>query len=121
MLIPSALVERSTINVYDGDTIKCDAYIIPGQLDTDIRLRLEGIRCAERHATGGPEAREHLIKLLDSFPDQDLWIMLTDSAWAKPTSRRDDDFGRWIGYLQFEGAEISINEQMLIDKFADPY
>lgn len=115
-VIRSGAIIADSIRVIDGDSVKFDMWMIPGLQNSDVRLRLEEVRAPELRHEGGPEAKQFLIDQIQAVlaEGKTLWLGLSDEAWLKPDRRRDDDFGRELGYLMVDDiGETSLNDVML--------
>jgi micrococcal nuclease len=108
---------KKLINVIDGDTIDVDI-----DLGFDIsllrRVRMAGIDTPESRTTDkaekvlGLEAKEYLKKMMKDAKTIVIKTELPDSS---------EKYGRILGWVYIDGANKSINEQMIEDGYAWGY
>ena len=108
---------KKLINVIDGDTIDVDI-----DLGFDIsllrRVRMAGIDTPESRTTDkaekvlGIEAKEYLKKMMKDAKTIAIKTELPDSS---------EKYGRILGWVYIDGADKSINEQMIEDGYAWGY
>lgn len=108
---------KKLINVIDGDTIDVDI-----DLGFDIsllrRVRMAGIDTPESRTTDkaekvlGLEAKEYLKKMMKDAKTIAIKTELPDSS---------EKYGRILGWVYIDGANKSINEQMIEDGYAWGY
>lgn len=105
------------MNVIDGDTIDVDI-----DLGFDIslarRVRMAGIDTPESRTTDkaekvlGLESKEYLKKMMKDAKTIVIKTQLPDSS---------EKYGRILGWVYIDGADKSINEQMIEDGYAWGY
>lgn len=97
------------IRVVDGDTVDLEVDL-GFHLCARLRFRLEGINAPEMHgaeSASGADARSFLVSRLTH----------TDSITVQST--KTGKFGRWLGRLFVDGADI--NQEMIESGHARPY
>jgi micrococcal nuclease len=108
---------KKLMNVIDGDTIDVDI-----DLGFDIslarRVRMAGIDTPESRTTDkaekvlGLESKEYLKKIMKDAKTIVIKTQLPDSS---------EKYGRILGWVYIDGADKSINEQMIEDGYAWGY
>jgi micrococcal nuclease len=108
---------KKLMNVIDGDTIDVDI-----DLGFDIslarRVRMAGIDTPESRTTDkaekvlGLESKEYLKKMMKDAKTIVIKTQLPDSS---------EKYGRILGWVYIDGADKSINEQMIEDGYAWGY
>jgi micrococcal nuclease len=106
-------ISKDTINVYDGDTFKCDIDLGFSIILKKQAIRLSGINCPElrtkdkREKALGYEAKEKLIEILDEAYE----ITLQSLGKGK--------FGRVISIIYADG--YNVNDMMVESGLARAY
>ena len=106
-------ISKDTIDVYDGDTFKCDIDLGFSIILKKQAVRLSGINCPElrtkdkREKALGYEAKEKLIEILDEASE----ITLQSLGKGK--------FGRVISICYADG--YNVNDMMVESGLARPY
>lgn len=108
---------KKVTGVVDGDTIDVDIDL-GFNISYSQRVRLAGIDTPESRTTDkfekslGLESKEYLKTKLKDAKDIVIKTQKPDSS---------EKYGRILGWLYVDGAEISINEQMIQDGYAWGY
>lgn len=108
---------KKVTGVVDGDTIDVDIDL-GFSISYSQRVRLAGIDTPESRTTDkfektlGLESKEYLKTKLKDAKDVVIKTQKPDSS---------EKYGRILGWLYVDGAEISINEQMIQDGYAWGY
>ena len=106
-------ISKDTIDVYDGDTFKCDIDLGFSIILKNQAVRLRGINCPElrtkdkREKALGYEAKEKLIEILDEAFE----VTLQSLGKGK--------FGRVISICYADG--YNVNDMMVESGLARPY
>ena len=106
-------ISKDTINVYDGDTIKCDIDLGFSIILKKQSVRLNSINCPEIRSKDGREkelgyaAKDKLIEILD------------EAAEVTLESHGKGKFGRILGTLYTDG--YNVNDMMVESGLARPY
>lgn len=106
-------ISKDTIDVYDGDTFKCDIDLGFSIILKKQAVRLSGINCPElrtkdkREKALGYEAKEKLIEILDEAFE----VTLQSLGKGK--------FGRVISICYADG--YNVNDMMVESGLARPY
>lgn len=108
---------KKITSVVDGDTIDVDIDL-GFNISYSQRVRLAGVDTPESRTTDkfektlGLESKEYLKTKLKDVKDIIIKTQKPDSS---------EKYGRILGWLYIDGAEISINEQMIQDGYAWGY
>lgn len=108
---------KKVTGVVDGDTIDVDIDL-GFNISYSQRVRLAGIDTPESRTTDkfekslGLESKEYLKTKLKDAKDIIIKTQKPDSS---------EKYGRILGWLYVDGAEVSVNEQMIQDGYAWEY
>lgn len=102
--------------VMDGDTVKVSFNEVPDGCEAEEKVRFIGVNTSELYT----DPPEYFAREAYEYTDSNLWHRVVRLEFDGDTSFRDR-YGRILAYVYVDGSDVSINEKLLVEGYAEYY